>query len=438
MKISVIGTGYVGLITGVCLSDLGFHVTCVDNNEETIQKLENLEIPIYEPGLEDLTKKNHSLNKLHFTTNIQEAIENTETIFISVGTPGLKDGSVDLGQVYAVADDLANYMNRYKLIVIKSTVPVGTCQRIKKHIEDICKSKNKSVEFDIVSNPEFLREGSAIRDFNFPDRIVIGTASEKAAMLMKKIYDVPLFQNTPFVFTTIETSEMIKYATNAFLAAKISYINEIANICELCGADVRVVAKAMGLDKRIGEKFLNPGPGFGGSCFPKDTKALIKIAEDLGYKPEIVSSVMKSNALQRSRSVQKIIRAVGEPENKTFTLLGLSFKPETADIRESFSSYIMEELLHSGAQIRAYDPKAMENMRQLHSEPAVRYCDDALTACEGSDCIIIATEWDQFRNMDFKRIKEIVKNPLVIDLRNMFEPSQIRDQGFIYIGIGRQ
>lgn len=438
MNISVIGTGYVGLITGACLSDLGFHVICADNNKETIQKLQNLEAPIYEPGLEDLIQKNHSLNKLHFTTNIQEAVENAETVFISVGTPGFTDGTVDLRQVSAAADDIANYMNRYKLIVIKSTVPVGTCRRIKEYIEAILKSRNKSIEFDIVSNPEFLREGSAVHDFNFPDRIVIGTDGERAAALMKKIYEVPLFQNTPFVFTTLETSEMIKYATNAFLATKISYINEIANICELCGADIRVVAKAIGLDKRIGEKFLNPGPGFGGSCFPKDTKALLKTARDLGYNPEIVRSVMKSNALQRSRSVQKIIQAAGEPENKTFTLLGLAFKPETADIRESFSTYAMEELLRSGAQIRAYDPKAMENMRKLHSEPAVEYCEDALTACEGSDCIIIATEWEQFRDLDFQRMKDIVKNPLIVDLRNMFEPSQIRDKGFTYIGIGRQ
>lgn len=438
MNISVIGTGYVGLITGACLADLGMNVICVDKNEDVIKKLENSEIPFYEPGLEALINKNYLLKKLHFTTSTTDAVENSSSIFITVGTPSLKDGVVDLKYIYQAANEIANCINSYKLIIIKSTVPVGTCKRIKRYIEDILKNANKNVEFDIISNPEFLREGAAISDFNFPDRIVIGTDNEKAEMLMKNIYEAFIFQNTPIIFTTIETAEMIKYASNAFLATKISYINEIAYICELCGVDVSVVAKAMGLDKRIGERFLNPGPGFGGSCFPKDTKALIKTAKDLGYKPEIISSVMKSNLLQRRRMVQKIINAVGEPENKTFTLLGLTFKPETADIRESSSIYIIEELLRIGGIIRAYDPKAMNNMRKLHPELAIKYCEDELTACEGSDCIIIATEWEQFRGIDFKIIKGVVNKPVVVDLRNMFEPSFIKDNGFLYIGIGRQ
>lgn len=438
MNISVIGTGYVGLITGACLADLGMNVICVDKNKDVIKKLENSEIPFYEPGLEALINRNYLLKKLHFTTNITDAVENSSSIFITVGTPGKKDGEVDLKYIYQVAYEIANCINSYKLIIIKSTVPIGTCKSIKRYIEDILKNANKNVEFDIISNPEFLREGDAINDFNFPDRIVIGTDNEKAAILMKDIYKASIFQNTPMIFTTLETSEMIKYASNAFLAAKISYINEIANICELCGVDVNVVARAMGLDKRIGEKFLNPGPGFGGSCFPKDTKALIKTAKDLGYKPEIISSVMKSNLLQRKRAVQKIINAVGDPENKTFALLGLAFKPETADIRESSSIYIIEELLRVGGIIRAYDPEAMDSMKKLHPELAIKYCADELTACEGSDCIIIATEWEQFRGINFKIIKEIVNKPVVIDLRNMFEPSYIKDNGFLYIGIGRQ
>jgi UDPglucose 6-dehydrogenase len=438
LNVSIIGTGYVGLITGACLADLGINVICVDKNEDVIKKLENSEIPFYEPGLEALINKNYLLEKLHFTTNTTDAVENSSSIFITVGTPSLKDGTVDLKYIYQVANEIANCINSYKLIIIKSTVPIGTCKRIKRYIEDILKNANKNVEFDIVSNPEFLREGAAISDFNFPDRIVIGTDNEKAAMLMGDIYKASIFQNTPIIFTTIETAEMIKYASNAFLATKISYINEIANICELCGVDVSVVAKAMGLDKRIGEKFLNPGPGFGGSCFPKDTKALIKTAKDLGYKPEIISSVMKSNLLQQRRTVQKIINAVGEPENKTFTLLGLAFKPETADVRESSSIYIIKELLRKGGIIRAYDPKAMNNMKNSHPELAVKYYDDELTACEGSDCIIIATEWEQFRVIDFKIIKGVVNKPVVIDLRNMFEPSYIKDNGFLYIGIGRQ
>ncbi|NLB82057.1 MAG: UDP-glucose/GDP-mannose dehydrogenase family protein [Clostridiaceae bacterium] len=438
MNITVIGAGYVGLITGACLADIGMNVICMDKNKATINNLNKLELPIYEPGLEDLIKKNCLVNKLHFTTSTKKAIENSTAIFICVGTPSLKDGSVNLKYIYQAAKEIANYINSYKLIIIKSTVPVGTCQRVKSFINDIMKNTKKSIEFDIVSNPEFLREGTAINDFNFPDRIVIGTDSQRATMIMKDIYNAPIFQDTPFIFTKIETSEMIKYASNAFLATKISYINEIANICELCGADISVVAYAMGLDKRIGDKFLNPGPGFGGSCFPKDTKALIKIGEDLGYKPNIIKSVMNSNLLQRKRAVQKIINVIGEVKEKTFTLLGLAFKPNTADIRESASIYIIEELLKNGGIIKAFDPKAMDSMKNSYPELAIKYCDDELSACEGSDCIIFATDWKQFRDIDFTVIKGIVNNPVIIDLRNMFEPSYIKNNGFLYKGIGRE
>ncbi|NLV51083.1 MAG: UDP-glucose/GDP-mannose dehydrogenase family protein [Clostridiales bacterium] len=438
MSICVIGTGYVGLITGVCLADSGMNVICADKNEDLISKLQNGEIPFYEPDLEPLIKKNHSSGKLRFTTDITVAVENSSCVFITVGTPGLEDGSADLTYVYRAAREIAGCINGYKLIIIKSTVPVGTCKRIKSYIDDIIKKTGRNIEFDIVSNPEFLREGTAISDFNFPDRIVIGTDNEKAAALTSEIYELPIFENTPVILTTVETAEMIKYASNAFLAAKISFINEIANLCELCGADVGVVAKAMGLDKRIGEKFLNPGPGFAGSCFPKDTRALLKTANDLGYDPEIISSIMKSNLSQRKKTVQKIINSVGDPADKTFTVLGLSFKPETEDIRESASIYIIEELLSVGGIIRAYDPKAMNNMKKLYPELAVDYCGDALTACEGSDCIIIATEWEQFFDLDFKIIKDIVNKPVVIDLRNMFEPGYIKDNGFMYTGVGKQ
>lgn len=437
MNISVIGTGYVGLITGACFADLGMNVFCVDKDKDVIEKLKNSQVPFYEPGLEALINRNSSLNRLRFTTNTAEAVENSSAVFVTVGTPGLTDGAVDLKYIYQAVDEIANGMSSYKLIIIKSTVPVGTCKRIKRYMEDILKKANRIIAVDIVSNPEFLREGAAISDFNFPDRIVIGTDNEDAAKRMENIYNTSNFQNTPIIFTTLETAEMIKYASNAFLATKISYINEIANICEQCGVDVSIVAKAMGLDKRIGEKFLNPGPGFGGSCFPKDTKALIKTALDFGYNPEIISSVMKSNLLQLERTVQKIINVVGEPENKTFTLLGLAFKPETADIRESSSIYIAQELLRAGGKIRAYDPKAMQNTKKLHPELDVMYCDDEFTACQGSDCIIIATEWEQFRGIDFKVIKEIVNKPVVIDLRNMFEPGYIKNNGFFYMGIGR-
>ncbi len=438
MNITVIGTGYVGLVTGACFADLGMTVTCVDKNEELINKLQNSKLPFYEPGLTDLVRKNQLLNKITFTTDIKAAVEGTSSIFITVGTPSLDDGSVDLKYVFGAVNEIAGCMNSYKLIIIKSTVPVGTCKRIRAYMEDTLRSINRNVEFDIASNPEFLREGTAINDFNFPDRIVVGTESKKAALLMKEIYSQPVFQDTPFIFTTIETSEMIKYASNAFLAAKISYINEIANVCELCGADVGIVAKAMGLDKRIGDKFLRPGPGFGGSCFPKDTKALIKTAEALGYEPELIGSIIKSNSAQHKRTVQKIIKSVAEPENKVFTVLGLAFKPDTTDIRESSSIYIIKELLNAGGIIKAYDPKAMDTTRGLLPELAIKYCEDELTACTDSDCIIIATEWEQFRDLDFESIKEIVNNPLIIDLRNMFEPGYIKDFGFKYIGIGRQ
>lgn len=438
MNIAVIGTGYVGLITGACLADLGMNIICTDKNEDIIKNLKEFDIPIFEPGLEALIKKNRLLNRLHFTTNAKEAIENSESIFVCVGTPSLKDGSVNLKYVYQAAKEIANCINSYKLIIIKSTVPIGTCQRIKNYVGDILKKANKSIEFDVVSNPEFLREGSAINDFNFTDRIVIGTDTEKAAMLMKEIYSSPIFNNTPFVFTKTETSEMIKYASNAFLATKIGYINEIANICELCEADISVVTKAMGLDKRIGDNFLKPGPGFGGSCFPKDTKALVKIGKVLGYKPEIINSVIKSNQFQRKIAVQKIINVVGELENKTFTVLGLAFKPETADIRESSSIYIIEELLQKGGIVKVFDPQAMNNTKNMYPEFAIKYCDDELSACEGSDCIIVATEWKQFQDLDFTMIKGIVNNPVIIDLRNMFEPSYIKDNGFLYMGIGRQ
>jgi UDPglucose 6-dehydrogenase len=437
LNISVIGTGYVGLITGACLADLGMNVVCADKNEDVIKRLENSEVPFYEPGLEDLIRRNCLSKKLRFTTSTADAAKHAAAIFITVGTPSLEDGSVDLKYIYEAANDIVNSLSGYKLIIIKSTVPVGTCKRVKRHIEDILKNTGRNAGFDIVSNPEFLREGAAVHDFNDPDRIVIGTENEKAAALMRDIYNAPAFKDTPMIFTTLETAEMIKYASNAFLAAKISYINEIANICELCGVDISVVAKAMGLDKRIGEKFLNPGPGFGGSCFPKDTRALIKTAKELGYHPELISSVMKSNSLQKKRAVQKIINAVGKPENKTFTLLGLAFKPETTDIRESSSIFIAEQLLRFGGKIRAYDPKAMENMKKLHPGLAIEYCDDAITACKGSDCIIIATEWEQFRGIDFNIVKEIVNKPVLIDLRNMFEPGYIKDCGFSYTGIGR-
>jgi UDPglucose 6-dehydrogenase len=438
LNICVVGTGYVGLITGVCFADQGMNVTCADKNHDTISKLKNGETPIYEPGLETLIQKNCLSHRLRFTSSTADAVENASAVFLTVGTPALNDGAADLKYIMQAVDEIAVSIKNHVLIIIKSTVPVGSCRHIKRHLDDALQKANRNAAFDIVSNPEFLREGSAIHDFLYPDRIVTGTDNDKAAAQMKKLYELPIYNNTPFIYTTFETAEMIKYASNAFLASKISYINEIANICELSGADVGVVAHAMGLDKRIGDQFLHPGPGFGGSCFPKDITALIKTAKDLGYEPEIITSIMKSNLSQRKRAVQKIINATGDAKNKTFTVLGLAFKPGTTDIRESSSVYIIEELLRAGGIVKVYDPKAMDNMKQLFPEPVITYCSDELSACAGSDCIILATEWDQFRDIDFKALLGIVNQPVVIDLRNMYDPKYVKDSGFRYIGVGKQ
>lgn len=438
MDISVIGTGYVGLVTGACLAELGMSVVCADNDEDKINNLRSLKVPIYEPGLEAVIQKNSLEGRLHFTTSIKEAVEHAGVIFVSVGTPSQKNGSVDLKHVFKAVKEIAGFMEGYKLIIIKSTVPVGTCRRVRNKINGILKKRGNAIDFDIVSNPEFLREGSAVDDFFNPDRVVIGTESEKGASLMRQVYGAPVFQQTPFVFTTVETSEMIKYASNAFLAAKVSFINEIANICELCGADVRIVAKAMGLDQRIGEKFLNPGPGFGGSCFPKDVKALIRMGEDLGYRPGVIASVIKSNLAQKRRVLKTIKSVSGEVRDKTFTVLGLAFKAETDDIRESPAVYIVKALLKRGGRVKVFDPKAMDNMKKLYPGLDIEYCDSEYSACRGSDCIILATEWKQFKGLDFTSLKGIVNSPAFIDLKNIYEPEDIRGKGFVYKGVGRQ
>jgi UDPglucose 6-dehydrogenase len=437
MNISALGTGYVGLITGTCFAQLGKNVTCVDKNEDIINGLKISKVPIYEPDLETIVEKNASEKRLTFTTSVEEAVKNSDAIFICVGTPSLNDGTVDLKYIYQAATEVAHYMNDYKLIIIKSTVPIGTCKRIKDIINLCLKKQKKSVDFDIVSNPEFLREGCAVNDFMHPDRIIIGTENEKSEKLMKVIYNSPIFSNTPFIFTTLETSEMIKYASNAFLATKISYINEIADICEHSGADILVVAKAMGLDKRIGKEFLHPGPGFGGSCFPKDTRALIKQGKNLGCKIEIIEGVLKTNSHQIDLCIQRIKNTTGELKGKTFTVLGLSFKADTADIRESPSINIVEELLNLGGTLKVFDPQAMDNMKKTYPDMNVKYCENEYEACAQSDCIIFATEWGQFREIDFTALKGIVRTPVVIDLRNIFTPSYVKGKGFIYKGVGR-
>ncbi len=444
MHIAVIGTGYVGLVTGACFSEFGIFVTCVDKDEDKIEKLKNGIIPFYEPGLEDVVKRNFKQDRLKFTTDIGEAVEESLVIFIAVGTPPRGDGSADLSYVDEVARQIAQHIKSYKVIVTKSTVPVGTGERIKRIIsEELIKSGQSNIEdlFDIVSNPEFLREGAAIEDFMRPNRVVIGAVSQQAIAIMKDLYRPLYLIETPFVITNIETAELIKYASNSFLATKISFINEIANLCERVGADVNVVAKGMGLDGRIGPKFLHAGPGFGGSCFPKDTRALLKLASEYGVELGIVDAAIKANQRQLSISTEKIKNALLEHRNTknlkglTIAILGLSFKPNTDDIREAPAIYIIHELLSDMANIKAYDPAAMENARTVF--PDIQYCSDAYDACNGADALVIVTEWNQFRNLELERVKSLLRQPYFFDLRNIYDPQKMKTMGFKYYSTGR-
>ena len=432
MKICMIGSGYVGLVTGACLAEFGMEVICVDQDEAKIERLQKGEFPFYEPGLDDLIEKNVQEGRLSFSTDTKQGVRASTVIFIAVGTPGNSDGSPDLSQIEAVAQEIARSIDEYKIIVLKSTVPVGTGRWVKGLIEDALQG---AVSFDIVSNPEFLREGAAVEDFFRPDRVVIGAESEQAIEVMKKIYDALYLIETPFVITRIETAEMIKYASNAFLATKISFINEIANLCERVGADVHDVARAMGLDGRIGRKFLHPGPGFGGSCFPKDTKALIHLAKEHNCEMEIVQSTIKVNERQRERMIEKITEMVGDVRGKTIGILGLAFKPNTDDIREASSISIIQGLQARGARIKAYDPEAMKEAAKIFKD--IIYCKGPYEVAEGSHALVLVTEWNQFRLLDLKRIKGLLHDPVFIDLRNVYEPHHVRGLGFRYCGVGR-
>ena len=432
MNICVIGTGYVGLVTGACLAEFGMSLICVDNDQEKINLLKQGTIPIYEPGLEGLVAKNMKEGRLSFSTNIEEGVKSSLVVFIAVGTPSHEDGSADLQAAEEVAKEIGRSMNGYKVIVIKSTVPVGTARRLKKLIQD---HQTQPIPFDIVSNPEFQREGSAIEDFMRPDRVTIGAESEQAIAIMKDIYSALYLIETPFVITGLETAEMIKYAANAFLATKVSFINEIANLCERMGADVHHVARAMGLDGRIGKKFLHPGPGYGGSCFPKDTRALSRMAQEKGYSFKILDSVIRVNEEQKKRMVGKIQEKVGDLRGKTVGILGLSFKPNTDDIRESSSIVIIRDLLAVGAKVKAFDPAAMDEAKAVL--PEVEYGKDPYDVAKGSDALVLATEWNQFRRLDLQRIKTLLKTPVFIDLRNVYDPDQMKRLGFNYCGVGR-
>ncbi len=432
MHISVIGTGYVGLVTGACFAEFGVNVVCMDTDSRRIAKLEKGEVPFYEPGITELVAKGLRENRLAFTTDIAKAVDQALVLFIAVGTPSRSDGSADLSYVEEVGRGIGKHMNGYKVIATKSTVPVGTGEKLR---EVIKANLSGPYRFDIVSNPEFLREGSAIEDFLRPNRVVIGADSDQAIAIMKDLYRPLYLIETPFVVTDIPTAEMIKYASNAFLATKISFINEIANLCERVGADVQVVAKGMGLDHRIGSKFLHAGPGFGGSCFPKDLAALVQTGEQVGYQLEIASAAARVNAQQRQRMVEKIRGALGGVKGKTLGLLGLSFKPNTNDLREAPALTIAQQLMKEEAVIRAYDPAALEEGSKLL--PGLIPCKDAYDAAEGADALIIMTEWNQFRNLDFDRLKTALRRPLLIDLRNVYDPARIAGFGFRYVSVGR-
>jgi len=432
MNICIIGTGYVGLVTGACLAEFGMNLVCVDNDRSKIDLLQQGRVGIHEPGLEDLVVKNMREGRLSFSTSIEEGVKSSLVIFIAVGTPSGDDGSADLRFVEEVAKEIAQHMDGYKVVVVKSTVPVGTCRRVKQLIEA---HQAKPTPFDVVSNPEFQREGSAVEDFMRPDRVTVGAESEQAIAIMKDIYSALYLIETPFVITSLETAEMIKYASNSFLATKISFINEIANLCEAMGADVHHVARAMGLDGRIGKKFLHPGPGYGGSCFPKDTRALSKIAKERGYSFKILDAVIQVNEEQRKRMIDKIAEKVGDLKGKTIGILGLSFKPNTNDIRESASIAIIQGLLDLGANVKAFDPAAMEEAQMVL--PGIGYGKDAYDVARGADALVLATEWNQFRRLDLQRIKGLLKSPILIDLRNVYEPAQMKRLGFQYSGVGR-
>ncbi len=433
MRVAMIGTGYVGLVSGACFSDFGHDVICVDKDQSKIDTLKSGGIPIYEPGLDALVADNVKAGRLSFTTNLAEAVPGADAVFIAVGTPSRRgDGYADLSYVFAAAEEVANSLSGYTVIVNKSTVPVGTGQRV----HEIVKKTRPDAEFDVASNPEFLREGSAIDDFMRPDRVVVGTESEQARVVMRELYRPLYLRETTILFTTRETSELIKYAANAFLATKITFINEMADLCEQVGADIKDVSKGIGLDGRIGRKFLHAGPGFGGSCFPKDTLALVRTAREAGAPSRIVESVIDVNDQRKKRMAQKIIGACGgSVQDKTIGVLGLTFKPNTDDMREAPSLDIIPILQNGGAKIRAFDPEGMKEAGKFFSN--VDFCQDAYDTMRECDAVTILTEWNEFRALDLARMKQLMRTPLLIDLRNIYTPEDVRQAGFDYHCIGR-
>jgi UDPglucose 6-dehydrogenase len=433
MNICVVGTGYVGLVTGACFAEFGVNVTCVDKDTDKVRQLREGKIPIYEPGLGELVAKGIRAGRLRFIDDLAEGVRSSLVLFIAVGTPPQGDGSADLRYVDEVAEAIARNLDGYKLVVTKSTVPVGTGRRIR---EIIARTRRENVEFDVAANPEFLREGAAIEDFLRPNRVVIGAESPQAVAILKDLYRPLYLLETPFVITDVPAAELIKYAANAFLATKISFINELARLAEALGVDVHQVAVAMGLDNRIGKKFLHPGPGFGGSCFPKDLSALIQLGREHAVELGVVEAALAANARQRAWAVGKIEAAAGGLAGKAVGVLGLAFKPNTDDIREAPAIAIVGELRARGARVRAYDPEAMPRAREVFADLDCRA--DAYAVAEGADALVVVTEWNEFRNLDLERLRGLMARPVLVDLRNVYDPAKARALGFSYHGVGRR
>ena len=437
MNIAIVGTGYVGLVSGTCFAEMGAHVTCVDVDAQKIQKLKDGIMPIYEPGLEELVKRNVEYGRLQFTTDLTEVLDDVEVVFSAVGTPPDEDGSADLKYVLTVARQFGQNINKYTILVTKSTVPVGTAQKVKAAIQDELKKRGVDVPFDVASNPEFLKEGAAIKDFMSPDRVVVGTESEKAKEVMTRLYRPLMLQNFRVIFMDIPSAEMTKYAANAMLATRISFMNDIANLCERVGANVDSVRKGIGTDTRIGSKFLYAGCGYGGSCFPKDVKALVHTGLDNDYHMEVIEAVERVNEKQKSIIYDKIIKAVGDVRGKTIAIIGLAFKPETDDMREAPALVVIDKLLKAGASVRVFDPVAMDECKRRIGD-TVTYCKNMYDASDGADVFALMTEWRQFRMPSWNVIQKVMNGNIIVDGRNIYDRSELEGLGFVYTRIGEK